>query len=81
MYIAIATISAQMASPLRPRNSVFVHAVISAPLKVSSMVPSNVSMDTQADASEMAREAENAGLPSRLYLIRLIMAMVSEVKV
>ena len=74
-------INIETAAPLIPINAICLCSVIVPLLNVVSMVLSRVSMDTQAAAKEIALEAEYAGLLYLRYLIKLIIARVSVVKV
>lgn len=49
-----------MATPLSPKNNCCVPLSVFVP-KVASIVPSNVRIDTQAEAREIALDAEKAG--------------------
>lgn len=77
----MSTINIDTAPPLRLRKALLTHGDISVLLNVASIVFSSVNMDTQAEASDTAFDADIAGLLYFRYLTTFIIAIVSVVKV
>lgn len=71
----------EIQAPLILRNSFSICGVIFSLRNVVNMVLSSVSIDTVAEASDIALDAENTGLLYFLYLMVLVIAIVRDVKV